>query len=339
MVYSILRSNQSRLTSMAGVVCPEIDFQSRVKKFKRLVKNDYVDAQTFFLPFLAKILANLCNRKQVVFAIDGSPVGSGCVCLMISLIWRNRAVPLCWIVRKGKKGHFPVQMHIELLEAFAKLLPENCPVALIGDGEFSKIPLLEFCKDKKWDVVCRTAKNRQVILEGCKDKITLGSSLYPVEGQKTAWMPNVKYTAKKYGPIHVFCHHDPKHDSPWYLVSNIAHPPLVIRLYKKRFGIETLFSDLKSRGFNVHKSKLRDPKRVERLLIVVCLAYIFTLLTGINGERLEIKLLKKIFRQDQPTQFSIFTRGKMIWAFFFEFHDFRPRNFKKLLLDLKSVRL
>jgi len=71
---------------MAGVVCPAIDFQSRVKKFKRLVKNDYVDAQTFFLPFLAKILANLCNRKQVVFAIDGSPVGSGCVCLMISLI-------------------------------------------------------------------------------------------------------------------------------------------------------------------------------------------------------------------------------------------------------------
>jgi hypothetical protein len=39
--------------------------------------------------------------------------------------------------------------------------------------------------------------------------------------------------------------------------------------YRKRFNIETLFSDLKSRGFNAHKSGLRDPERVSRLLIAV----------------------------------------------------------------------
>jgi hypothetical protein len=88
-----------------------------------------------------------------------------------------------------------------------------------------------------------------------------GSYLYPSEGTQTAWIPNVLYINKKYGPIHVFYHHDPKHKDPWYLVSNIDYPPQVICLYKKRFSIETLFGDLKFRGINIYKSKLRAPDR------------------------------------------------------------------------------
>jgi hypothetical protein len=34
--------------------------------------------------------------------------------------------------------------------------------------------------------------------------------------------------------------------------------------YRKRFRIETLFSDLKGRGFNLQKSGLRAPERVSQ---------------------------------------------------------------------------
>ena len=110
-------------------------------------------------------------------------------------------------------------------------------------------------------------------------------------------------------------------------------------IHRKRFGIETLFGDLKSRGFNIHKSKLRHPERLEKLLIAVCLAFIFTILAGVRSHQFDPTWLKKIFRQDQHKQFSIFSKGKMIWDFFLFFHQFRPPNFKELLLNLKSVRL
>jgi hypothetical protein len=42
--------------------------------------------------------------------------------------------------------------------------------------------------------------------------------------------------------------------------------------YRKRAHIETFFSDQKSRGFHIHKSHLRDPARLSRLLIAACLA-------------------------------------------------------------------
>jgi Transposase DDE domain len=50
--------------------------------------------------------------------------------------------------------------------------------------------------------------------------------------------------------------------------------------YQKRFRIETFFSDQKSRGFNIHKSHLREAQRLSRLLIATCLAYIWVVYLG-----------------------------------------------------------
>src|SRR5437660_12544341 len=52
------------------------------------------------------------------------------------------------------------------------------------------------------------------------------------------------------------------------------------RLYAKLFRIETYFSDQKSRGFHLHKSHLADPRRLSRLLIAACLAYIWIVYLG-----------------------------------------------------------
>lgn len=53
-----------------------------------------------------------------------------------------------------------------------------------------------------------------------------------------------------------------------------------IRYDQKRFRIETFFSDQKSRGFHIHKSRLTDPNRLSRLLIASCLAYIWIVYLG-----------------------------------------------------------
>jgi hypothetical protein len=52
------------------------------------------------------------------------------------------------------------------------------------------------------------------------------------------------------------------------------------QLYGKRFRIEAFFSDQKSRGFHLHKSHLSDEKRLSRLLMAACLAYIWIVYLG-----------------------------------------------------------
>jgi hypothetical protein len=51
-------------------------------------------------------------------------------------------------------------------------------------------------------------------------------------------------------------------------------------LVPKRFQIETLFSDQKSRGFWLGHSHLSDPMRLQRLLIGTCLAYLWMVCLG-----------------------------------------------------------
>ena len=63
-------------------------------------------------------------------------------------------------------------------------------------------------------------------------------------------------------------------------MSHVASAEEACRLYGKRFRIETFFSDQKSRGFQLHKSHLSDPRRLSRLLIAACLAYIWIVYLG-----------------------------------------------------------
>ncbi len=64
-----------------------------------------------------------------------------CVAFMVSVIYKGRALPIAWLVREGKKGHFPEQMHIELIEQVQDFIPLGVDVVLVGDGEFDGIGL------------------------------------------------------------------------------------------------------------------------------------------------------------------------------------------------------
>ena len=75
--------------------------------------------------------------------------------------------------------------------------------------------------------------------------------------------------------------------------------------------IETFFSDQKSRGFHLHKSHLRDPKRLARLLIAACLAYLWLVYLGVCALRDD--WLKRLHRQDR-CDLSLFRLGLRLLA-------------------------
>ena len=87
--------------------------------------------------------------------IDGSQMGKNNAALMISIVWQNRGIPICWFVKKGSKGHFKEEEHVQVLQeaynVLSPILPEKMPVVLLGDGEFDGIALQKFCLSSSWD--------------------------------------------------------------------------------------------------------------------------------------------------------------------------------------------
>ena len=74
--------------------------------------------------------------------MDGSQAGRGCMVLMVGVLYKKRALPIAWVVYKGKKGHTTAQRHIQALEKVVPLLPSNSEVVLLGDAEYDTTEML-----------------------------------------------------------------------------------------------------------------------------------------------------------------------------------------------------
>ncbi len=82
---------------------------------------------------------------------------------MLSAVYHGRALPLCWVVVKAPKGHFPQDTHCALLAQVQALIPQDAQVTFLGDGEFDGTELQAQLRKLKWSYVCRTASNILVL--------------------------------------------------------------------------------------------------------------------------------------------------------------------------------
>src|SRR3989442_2305871 len=277
LISGIVGSKSTQLPNIAAKVPNGTKPESRVKRFARWFDNDHILEEAYFLPY-ADILLRHLALQTVVLVMDGSVAGRGCNALMIHVVYKGRALPLAWRVLQGPKGHFPEDLHIALVELVSGLIPEGAQVVLLGDGEFDGTRLQHTVQDAGWSYVCRTGCHRTAWWDGATFRLdTLGTCIKP---GTLIELSEVLFTREAYGPIMLICGWAKGYKEPIYLVTNMAAAEEACRLYSKRFRIETLFSEQKSRGFHRHQSPLADPQRLSRLFIVnlliaACLAYIW----------------------------------------------------------------
>jgi hypothetical protein len=280
--------------------------ESLIMRFRRWLKHDAQTLDGWFLPVAQALLTNLAHQP-LLLAIDGSVVGRGCLALMVSVIYHGRALPLAWVVVKGKKGHVPQAMHCALLEQLRPIVPQTAEVVMLGDGEFDGTGLQALLRAFGWQYVCRTAPNLRMTVYGCERHI---GAMAPARGEvlavRPAWM-----TAEQYGPISILAIWEAAYDEPIYLVTNMLDLGAALAAYRKRAHIETFFSDQKSRGFHLHKSHMSDPKRLMRLLIASCLAYIWLVYLGVCV--LRDGWLQRLHRQDR-CDLRLFRLGRRLLA-------------------------
>ena len=235
MISGIVGSKSTQLPHIAMKVPDGTQSESRVKRFARWVRNDKITADGYFVPYAQVLLAHLAFQT-LVLVIDGSGVGRGCVALMIHVVYKGRALPLAWLVRHGKKGHFPEDWHIALVEQVQELLPAEAHVVLLGDGEFAGTDFQHTLEEAGWSYVCRTGCHLTASWEGETFRLdALGACSKP--GTLIA-LQEVRFTEAAYGPVMLVCCWAKGYQEPLYLVSNLAAADEACALYAKRFRIE-----------------------------------------------------------------------------------------------------
>ncbi len=275
LIAGLIGSQKCHLPAIAKKVPTAGKPQSRVRRIERFLANEAIDTKTYYLPYVETLLASL-PEGVLVLVIDGSEAGRDCVLLSMNVVYQKRALPLCWLAVKGKKGHLCEQTHIQLVQKVAQLLPKERTIVFLGDGEFDGVELLSTLEGLHWNYVCRTAKN--VALTEAGERFSPTDLL--LEAGDRIELPEVGFTAAEYGPVLVSIVWEVGWKEPLILVSNLDFLPEAYGWYKRRFRIETFFSDQKSRGFYLGHSHISDTTHLERLLIGTCLAYLWMVCLG-----------------------------------------------------------
>jgi hypothetical protein len=303
MICGIVSSQSSQLEKIARKLPENNQVESRIKRLTRFNQHQEIEAEIYYLPFIDPLIQALARSGSLTLAMDGSQTGRNCMTLMVSVIYDKRAIPIAWHTVKGSKGHLSEENHIALLNKVVAFIPDNSHVVFLGDGEFDGILLQAAITEAGWEYVCRTAKNR-IIVDG-DDQFTL-DEIFINRGE---WvdMPEVGFTADGYGPVLVIAWWHKAYDEPIYLVTNMECVEEACHWYRRRFRIETFFSDQKSRGFNLQKSHLAIPERIERFLIASCLAYVWMIYLGVVVQK-DQKTMRQIHRVDR-CDLSLFQLG------------------------------
>ncbi len=278
LITGILRGKSGQFRKIANAVQYDHQKESLIDRFRRFVRNKNIEVDVAYAPFNDLILKALA-QGTIRLMIDSTKMGGRCICLMLSVHYKSRAIPFVWVTFKGRKEHSSQQVQLELFKRVKALLPPDAPVVILGDGEFDGSEVVQWFLDKTdWQFVCRTDKSNKVFYQN--EWIALQE--IPFKEGEEGFLSDIRFTeTNNIGPVNILVvWHEAKQEH-WFFVTNFKTAAEAKENYTFRFTIETLFSDLKGRGFNLDDTRLWNPERLHRLIFAAAIAYIMMITLGV----------------------------------------------------------
>jgi hypothetical protein len=219
--------------------------------------------------------------------------------LVLGIVYRRVASPILWVAL-DKKGNSNTQERIELMQRFLTIFGTQRIACLFADREFVGIKWFGDLIENNIKFVIRIKKNTQIsnsrgILvraENLFRGLPRGSALV-LSGKRTVWGHSLSVIGLKMA------------DGEFVMVVTQEQPEIALENYKERWSIETLFICLKTRGFDMESTHMTDPKRLEKLMVFLAIAFSWAHIVGEWHHEVEPIKIKK---HGRPTH-SLFRCG------------------------------
>jgi hypothetical protein len=287
----------SRIPSQARKV-------STVERIRRFLSNEAVQVAVWYKRTAQQLIERAVAGGGVHFIIDSSKIGFGQQLLMVALAYGRRSLPIVWCWLPYKRGHSTTAQQLTLLRAVKALVPAGVQASLVGDSEFGRPLLLEELDRWGWQYALRQPGDHLVWPKTASDWLRLDwIHLLP---NVPHWLSHTLLTADNAYPTSLVLYRQSGQALPWFLATNCACPRVAIRLYRRRMWIEEMFGDLKSNGFDVEASHLRQAQRLDRLMLALALLYVWFIALG---EHLVRSALTALVDRADRRDLSLFRLG------------------------------
>jgi Transposase DDE domain len=291
--------HQVKLSILASVFPQPIQYQSRKRNLQRFLVLPQLSVKLLWFPLIkywirqAQTGRNL-NRDQRrrlsklqhqkygywIIAMDRTQ-WKGRNVFMVSLIWGTHALPLYWELLE-QVGNSDLNAQKRLLKAVLPLF-KNYRVLVLGDREFHSPKLAQWLDQRGISFALRQKKDfhfqqaEQADYQVLKD---LGFK----PGMSKFYQGIRCNKGDGIGPFNLAIYWKRKYNNagakdPWYILTNLPTLKQALAVYRCRWGIEQLFKDCKSGGYNLEDTKVND-KRFLALVLLIAMAYSLATLHG-----------------------------------------------------------
>jgi len=153
---------------------------------------------------------------------------------------------------------------------------------IVGDREFHSVELAQWIDRQGVKFVLRQKKD--TTFRQKRRKFNSLSSVLVAPGQRK-FLGEINITQKKgLSRFNLAVYWRRKYrtkqeKSPWYLLTNLSDLETAVKAYKQRWGIEAMFKDCKTGGYNLEGSQA-SPDKLVRLVLLIALAMTSAWLQG-----------------------------------------------------------
>jgi len=290
---------------------------------KRGDKRRNLDVSTCFPALLRWVVAIMPPRcRQLALAMDASTLGQRFTILTISVVIRGCAIPVAWhIVEATRAGAW--RPHWEAL--FTQLqgcVPSDWIVIVAADRGLYAKWLFQTIVQLGWHPYLRI--NRQGRYRPiCAATFRPLSQVVQRVGQRWAGQVTCFATKERQLECSLLARWDAGYREAWLIVTDLPPCAADVAWYGLRAWIECGFKDAKRGGWHWEQTKMRDPRRAERLWLAMALATLWVISVGCQAElALPAAVLdeepqthsarRKATSGRAPRALSCFRRGRLV---------------------------
>ncbi|UAJ73051.1 IS4 family transposase [Synechocystis sp. PCC 7339] len=282
---ALFRAKTVNLAELATVWGGNAEEASNYKRMQRFFRSFDVSMDT-----IAKMVMSTAGIPQPwVLSIDRTNWSFGKTnfnILMLCVVHEGIGYPLMWTMLE-KKGNSNSTERMDLLERFERLFPKTEIDYLTGDREFiGKSWLSYLMMDKPIPFRLRMRQSDK-ISRGLGQPAIAGSHLFRslaidetrvLPGKRWVWGRPVYVIGTRLKPQQKSQDRDDD-----FLIIISHEPKTALKDYARRWGIETLFGALKTRGFYLESSHFHftDNLRLSKLLALLAIAFVWAMKAGL----------------------------------------------------------
>jgi hypothetical protein len=283
-----------------------------IKQVGRMLSNHGIDVWDGFARWVPHQLG---ERQDILVAMDWTDFDHDdqATLALHMVTGHGRTAPLLWLtVWKDELKDHRNDFEDACLRRLAELVPAGCQVTILADRGFGDQKLFGFLAELGFRYVIRFRGNIHV---ADADGTTKLAAEWVGKGGRARRLTDARVTAKGQQVGAVVCVHAKDMKEPWCLASSErdATAATLINHYSKRWTIEPQFRDTKDLrfGMGLSSTRISEPTRRDRLLLVSALATALLTLLGAVGESLGMDRLLKSNTSKTRTH-SLFRQGCML---------------------------